>query len=168
MKATIIEIFLFVQPEVSLTGSVAAGAELAIKECGEQFRSEVWNCPVTAFRSRRQERDNNRESAFIQAITTAAVTHTITRNCSQGSIAVSIIRLTGDSFISTLSSTASARLGEAGGLRLTGSGEAAVTMSSTGRQSLNSSWTLPRLVLTPAVWQTSITARLGGLLSGRP
>ena len=67
---------------------MAAGAELAIKECGAQFSSEVWNCPVTAFRSRRQERDNNREAAFIQAITAAAVTHTITRNCSQGAIKV--------------------------------------------------------------------------------
>ena len=71
---------------------MAAGAELAIKECGAQFSSEVWNCPVTAFRSRRQERDNNREAAFIQAITAAAVTHTITRNCSQGTIKVRLTR----------------------------------------------------------------------------
>ena len=41
------------------------------------------------FRSRREERDNNREAAYIQAITAAAVTHTLTRNCSQGSIPVS-------------------------------------------------------------------------------
>ena len=40
------------------------------------------------FRSRREERDNNREAAYIQAITAAAVTHTLTRNCSQGSIPV--------------------------------------------------------------------------------
>ena len=71
---------------------MTAGAELAIKECGTQFSSEVWNCPVTAFRSRRQERDNNREAAFIQAITAAAVTHTITRNCSQGTIKVRLTR----------------------------------------------------------------------------
>ena len=40
------------------------------------------------FRSRREERDNNREAAYIQAITAAAVTHTLTRNCTQGSILV--------------------------------------------------------------------------------
>ena len=44
---------------------------------------------LTIFRSRREERDNNREAAYIQAITAAAVTHTLTRNCSQGSIPVS-------------------------------------------------------------------------------
>lgn len=90
---------------MSLTSSVSAGAELAIKECADQFNNEVgwivqtilifnnifpkvWNCPVTAFRSRREERDNNRETAYIQAITAAAVTHTLTRNCTQGSILV--------------------------------------------------------------------------------
>ena len=69
-----------------LTNSVAAGAELAIKECADQFATEVWNCPMTAFRSRREERENNRETAFIHGITAAAVTHTLTRNCSEGSI----------------------------------------------------------------------------------
>ena len=70
---------------------MSAGAELAIRECADQFNTEVWNCPVTAFRSRREERDNNRETAYIQAITAAAVTHTLTKNCSQGSIMVSQI-----------------------------------------------------------------------------
>ena len=77
------------QTDLSLTSSVSAGAELAIRECADQFRAEVWNCPVTAFRSRREERGNNRETAYIQAITAAAVTHTLTRNCSQGSLLVS-------------------------------------------------------------------------------
>ena len=82
------------QPDLSLTSSVSAGAELAIRECADQFNTEVWNCPVTAFRSRREERDNNRETAYIQAITAAAVTHTLTKNCSQGSIMVSQINKT--------------------------------------------------------------------------
>jgi len=75
-----------IQTDLSLTSSVSAGAELAIRECADQFNNEVWNCPVTAFRSRREERENNREAAYIQAITAAGVTHTLTRNCSQGSI----------------------------------------------------------------------------------
>lgn len=74
------------QADLVLTNSVAAGAELAIRECGDQFATEVWNCPMTAFRSRREDRENNRETAFIHGITAAAVTHTLTRNCSEGSI----------------------------------------------------------------------------------
>ena len=144
---------------------MAAGAELAIKECGAQFSSEVWNCPVTAFRSRRQERDNNREAAFIQAITAAAVTHTITRNCSQGAIKVRLTRplLSVDLYIGPLDSIVSAILGEqAGGPRLTGSGAAAVTMLATERRLPASSWTLARLAPTPGAWPTCTTATRGG------
>ena len=83
--------FFCFQTDLSLTSSVSAGAELAIRECADQFRAEVWNCPVTAFRSRREERGNNRETAYIQAVTAAAVTHTLTRNCSQGSLLVSCV-----------------------------------------------------------------------------
>ena len=45
-----LKIFSPLQTDLSLTSSVSAGAELAIKECAAQFSSEVWNCPVTAFR----------------------------------------------------------------------------------------------------------------------
>ena len=87
IPSNVVNVFCF-QTDLTLTSSVSAGAELAIRECADQFRAEVWNCPVTAFRSRREERGNNRETAYIQAITAAAVTHTLTRNCSQGSLLV--------------------------------------------------------------------------------
>jgi len=74
------------QANLALTGSVAAAASIAMEECSKQFATEVWNCPLTSFRSRHDDRQNNRETAYITAITAAAVTHTITRNCSQGGI----------------------------------------------------------------------------------
>jgi len=74
------------QANLALTGSVAAAASIAMEECSKQFATEVWNCPVTSFRSRHDEHQNNRETAYITAITAAAVSHTITRNCSQGGI----------------------------------------------------------------------------------
>jgi len=74
------------QANLALTGSVAAAATLAMEECGQQFNTEVWNCPAAAFRARREERQNNRETAYMTSITAAAVTHTVTRNCSQGGI----------------------------------------------------------------------------------
>ena len=77
------------EADLLLSGSVTSGAELAMKECARQFEHEVWNCPVTAFNMIREKQENNRETAYIQAITAAAVTHTLTRNCSQGSLLVS-------------------------------------------------------------------------------
>ena len=48
-----------------------------MKECANQFKFDVWNFPVTAFKMNMEDMENNRETAFINAVTSAGVTHTI-------------------------------------------------------------------------------------------
>ena len=75
------------EADLVLSSSVTAGAELAMKECASQFKYDVWSCPATAFKVNKDEMENNRETAFINAVTSAGVAHTISRNCSEGSLA---------------------------------------------------------------------------------
>ena len=74
------------EADLVLSSSVTAGAELAMKECANQFNHDVWNCPVTAFNMNKDQLENNRETAYIHAVISAGVTHTISRNCSEGSL----------------------------------------------------------------------------------
>ncbi|XP_052080014.1 protein Wnt-1-like isoform X2 [Mytilus californianus] len=67
------------------------GARMAIEECKYQFRNRRWNCPThddshggPIFGKILQK--GCRETSFIYAITTAAVTHSIARACADGSI----------------------------------------------------------------------------------
>ena len=69
-----------------LTMSVRAGAELAMKECATQFSHEVWPCPITAFNQNQEDLQTNRETAYIHAVVSAGVAHTISRNCSAGNL----------------------------------------------------------------------------------
>ncbi|XP_069107463.1 protein Wnt-1-like isoform X2 [Argopecten irradians] len=71
--------------------ALMAGARMAIEECKYQFRNRRWNCPTMdvgnggpIFGKILQK--GCRETSFIYAITSAAVTHSIARACSEGSV----------------------------------------------------------------------------------
>nr|P21551.1 RecName: Full=Protein Wnt-1; Flags: Precursor [Ambystoma mexicanum]CAA38991.1 Wnt-1 [Ambystoma mexicanum] len=68
--------------------SINSGLQSAMKECKWQFRSRRWNCPTTGGDNIFGKIVNKgcRETAFIFAITSAGVTHSVARSCSEGSI----------------------------------------------------------------------------------
>ncbi|NXU48631.1 WNT1 protein, partial [Turnix velox] len=68
--------------------SVTSGLQSAVKECKWQFRNRRWNCPTSPGPNLFGKIVNRgcRETAFIFAITSAGVTHSVARSCSEGSI----------------------------------------------------------------------------------
>ncbi|MFT7809920.1 protein Wnt-8a-like [Arapaima gigas] len=68
------------------TRSVQLGAQKGIEECKFQFAWDRWNCPETALQLFTQNglRGATKERAFVQAIGTAGVMYTLTKNCSKG------------------------------------------------------------------------------------
>ncbi|XP_041475650.1 protein Wnt-1 [Lytechinus variegatus] len=76
-------------------GALAAinrAVKMAVSECRYQFKERRWNCP-TFNKDRGPEslfgkilNSGCRETAFIYSITSAAVTHSVARSCSEGTI----------------------------------------------------------------------------------
>ncbi|EFA11738.1 protein Wnt-8a isoform X1 [Tribolium castaneum] len=65
--------------------SVANGAQMAMDECRNVFKWDRWNCPQSAF-SRQNNHLATKEKAYTNAIITAGIIYSITRDCSQGVI----------------------------------------------------------------------------------
>ncbi|KAG2467621.1 WNT1 protein, partial [Polypterus senegalus] len=68
--------------------AITSGLQSAMKECKWQFRNRRWNCPTTQSPNvfGKIVSRGCRETAFIFAITSAGVTHSVARSCSEGSI----------------------------------------------------------------------------------
>ncbi|ELT95358.1 hypothetical protein CAPTEDRAFT_110406 [Capitella teleta] len=71
--------------------AIAKAARMAVDECQRQFSTRRWNCPVydashgsSIFG--KVVRKGIRECAFIYAIMSAALAHSIARSCAEGSI----------------------------------------------------------------------------------
>lgn len=59
---------------------------MALENCQKQFQWDKWNCPTKDFLIKQSANLLDRETAFIQAITTASLVYTVTKNCSRGEL----------------------------------------------------------------------------------
>ncbi|RWS05149.1 protein Wnt-1-like protein [Dinothrombium tinctorium] len=66
--------------------SVRVGAEMAVRECQTQFRNRRWNCSSLVNVFGKMLNEGTREAAFVHAITSAGVSHAVTRVCSTGQL----------------------------------------------------------------------------------
>ncbi|XP_054773918.1 protein Wnt-8b-like [Lytechinus pictus] len=66
---------------ITYIDSVSAGIQNAVQECQFQFKWDKWNCPEASVFTNTQA---NREMSFVQAIASAGVMYSLTKNCSQG------------------------------------------------------------------------------------
>lgn len=68
--------------------SAREGVEEVLKECRSHFTDRRWNCSgvtiADVFQNERMLKAGNRESSYLQAVSSAGVAHQITRDCSKG------------------------------------------------------------------------------------
>uniref|UniRef100_A0A1I8NHL5 Protein Wnt n=1 Tax=Musca domestica TaxID=7370 RepID=A0A1I8NHL5_MUSDO len=74
------------QVPFSLDNVIPSSMEMAMENCQRSFKWERWNCPTSDFILRRSAKsaELDREGAYVEAIATAAIIYTITKNCSSG------------------------------------------------------------------------------------
>jgi len=68
--------------------SVPFGTRQGLVECEYQFRNELWNCSDNRDSKRIQQTIDrgSKETAFLYAITSAGVVHTIAKSCASGNL----------------------------------------------------------------------------------
>lgn len=72
--------------QTALQDSIAHSVDLALHSCQKLFKWDPWNCPTADFLAKKSATLLDRESAFVQSITVAALIYTVTKNCSRGEI----------------------------------------------------------------------------------
>jgi hypothetical protein len=78
----------FCRNHFNFMNAIKRGAMMALDECQAQFKSRRWNCSTLASPNlfAKLPEYGLRESAFIYALASAALTHSITQACSDGKI----------------------------------------------------------------------------------
>lgn len=80
-----------VKENPGLLNAISNAMRMAINECQNQLKDHRWNCPVTDWKKGKNVfgkiiQTGCRETAFVYALTSAAVAHSIARACSEGLI----------------------------------------------------------------------------------
>ncbi|XP_017115894.1 protein Wnt-4 [Drosophila elegans] len=70
--------------ETGLPGTLSEARRLATTHCEEQFRYDRWNCSIETRGKRNIFKKLYKETAFVHALTAAAMTHSIARACAEG------------------------------------------------------------------------------------
>lgn len=75
--------FFFLQSlHTIIQASIDHSSDLVLKNCQQQFRWDRWNCPTADFHAKRSSMQLDRETAFVQTLTMAALIYTVAKNCS--------------------------------------------------------------------------------------
>lgn len=70
--------------ETGLPGTLSEARRLATSHCEDQFRYDRWNCSIETRGKRNIFKKLYKETAFVHALTAAAMTHSIARACAEG------------------------------------------------------------------------------------
>ncbi|XP_053959773.1 protein Wnt-4 [Anastrepha ludens] len=70
--------------EFGLPNALFEARRLATSHCESQFRYDRWNCSIETRGKRNIFKKLYKETAFVHALTAAALTHTIARACAEG------------------------------------------------------------------------------------
>ncbi|KAH8378511.1 hypothetical protein KR093_011749 [Drosophila rubida] len=70
--------------ETGLPGTLNEARKLATQHCEDQFRYDRWNCSIETRGKRNIFKKLYKETAFVHALTAAAMTHSIARACAEG------------------------------------------------------------------------------------